>query len=149
VDAVPGPTASFLDAAVLVAQAPLSLSMAVGADDAGELGDGVPDDDAVGPEEDALRNVLVDETRQVLRAVLTDRERAVLTQHFGLDGAAPATLDVVSRSLGVTRERVRQVEVLALRKLRHSRGAARLGSPAVWGDTADSADEPLCTARKH
>jgi len=118
----------YMGAAVRAAQAPLSLSMAVGADGEGQLGDVLPDDAALTPEEDALRRVAAEGTRQVMDEVLSERERTVLTQRFGLDDATPASLDVVGRSLGITRERVRQIEHRALRKMRRPALAAGLQS---------------------
>ena len=123
-----GSDASFIGAAVVAAQAPLSLGMAVGEDGEEQLVDFLPDDAAVTPEEGAVRRVSAEETRQVMDDVLTEREREVLKLRFGLDGSSPESLDVVGRRLGVTRERARQIEAEALRKLRRPTVAARLRS---------------------
>ncbi len=125
-DAVLGADASFIGAAVVAAQAPLSLGMAVGEDGEEQLVDFLPDEAAVTPEEGAVRRVSAEETRQVMHDVLTEREREVLKLRFGLDGSSPESLDVVGRRLGVTRERARQIEAEALRKLRRPTVAARL-----------------------
>lgn len=125
-DAVLGADASFIGAAVTAAQAPLSLGMAVGEDGEEQLVDFLPDEAAVTPEEGAVRRVSAEETRQVMNDVLTEREREVLKLRFGLDGSSPESLDVVGRRLGVTRERARQIEAEALRKLRRPTVAARL-----------------------
>lgn len=125
-DAVLGADASFIGAAVTAAQAPLSLGMAVGEDGEEQLVDFLPDESAVTPEEGAVRRVSAEETRQVMNDVLTEREREVLKLRFGLDGSSPESLDVVGRRLGVTRERARQIEAEALRKLRRPTVAARL-----------------------
>jgi RNA polymerase primary sigma factor len=82
----------------------------------------------VTPEEGAVRRVSAEETRRVMDDVLTERERAVLKLRFGLDGSSPESLDVVGRQLGVTRERARQIEAEALRKLRRPTVANRLRS---------------------
>jgi RNA polymerase primary sigma factor len=125
-DAVLGADASFIGAAVIAAQAPLSLGMAVGEDGEEQLVDFLPDESGVTPEEGAVRRVSAEETRQVMNDVLTEREREVLKLRFGLDGSSPESLDVVGRRLGVTRERARQIEAEALRKLRRPTVAARL-----------------------
>jgi RNA polymerase primary sigma factor len=65
-----------------------------------------------------VRNIAVKEIREVMAGVLTQRERMVLALRCGLDGSGPATVDEVSRRLGVTRERARQIEIKALRKMR-------------------------------
>jgi RNA polymerase primary sigma factor len=104
--------------AAVVAQPPLSLDLAVGEDGEEQLGDFVPDERAVPPEEWALRRLMAAETQRVLEEVLTARQRAVLTLRFGLDGSPPMTLDVVGQRLGLTRERARQIEAEALGSLR-------------------------------
>jgi RNA polymerase primary sigma factor len=123
-----GGDASFIGAAVVAAQAPLSLGMAVGEDGEEQLVDFLPDESALTPEEGAMRRVSAEETRKVMDDVLTEREREVLKLRFGLDGSSPESLDVVGRQLGVTRERARQIEAEALRKLRRPTVAARLRS---------------------
>ncbi len=107
-------------------QSPLSLDRLKKDDGDEQLGDVLPDTSAPTPEERAVGRVATEEIRQVLGDVLTAREREVLQWRFGLDGASPARLDEIGRRLGVTRERVRQIEGDALRKLRQPPVAARL-----------------------
>ena len=116
----------FMSAAVTRALGPLPLSMVMADDDETCLIDILPDPDASMPEDRAMRRVEAEEMRQVLREVLSQREREVLTMCFGLDNTAPRTLEEVSRYLGVTRERVRQIEARALGKLRDPHVVARL-----------------------
>jgi RNA polymerase primary sigma factor len=116
----------FMSAAVTRALGPLPLSMVMADDDETRLIDILPDPDASMPEDRAMRRVEAEEMRQVLREVLSQREREVLTMCFGLDNTAPRTLEEVSRYLGVTRERVRQIEARALGKLREPHVVARL-----------------------
>jgi RNA polymerase primary sigma factor len=118
VDAALGAATQGLSAAIAAVQAPLSLDMEVGEDGELLLSDVLPDESALTPEEGAVRNIAVKEIRQAMAGVLTQRERTVLALRCGLDGSGPATLDEVSRSLGVTRERARQLEIKALRKVR-------------------------------
>ena len=82
------------------------------------LSDVLPDESALTPEEGAVGSIAVNEIREVMAEVLTQRERTVLALRCGLDGSGPATVDEVSRRLGVTRERARQIEIKALRKVR-------------------------------
>ena len=107
-------------------QSPLSLDRLKKDDGDEQLGDVLPDTSAPTPEERAVGRVATEEIRQVLGDVLAAREREVLQWRFGLDGASPARLDEIGRRLGVTRERVRQIEGDALRKLRQPPVAARL-----------------------
>ena len=125
-DATPGAEVAGVGAAVVVTRTPLSLQMAVGEDGEEHLIDVLPDDEAVSPEDGAVGRLAAEEIRQVLTEALSARERAVLTLRFGLDGASPETLDVVGRRLGLTRERVRQIEAEALRKLRRPAVVAHL-----------------------
>ena len=121
-----GADAAFMGAAFLAAQAPLSLDAVMSKDGEEPFIDALADESAVMPEEGAMRRIRAEETRGALSAVLTARERQVLTLHFGLDGATPQPLTEVGRHLGVTRERARQIEAEALRKLRQPTVAARL-----------------------
>ena len=107
-------------AAIAALQPPLSLDLPVGDTGNEHLVDFVPDEQAVLPEEGALQRLLTQETHQILAEVLTERQRAVLTLRFGLDGGTPQTLDVVGQRLGITRERVRQIEGEAVRRVRHA-----------------------------
>ena len=118
VDAALGAATVSLRAAIAAVQAPLSLDMEVGEDGELLLSDVLPDESALTPEEGAVGSVAVNEIWEVMTSVLTQRERTVLALRCGLDGSGPATLDEVSRRLGVTRERARQIEIKALRKVR-------------------------------
>jgi RNA polymerase primary sigma factor len=118
VDAALGAAPVGLSAAIAAVQAPLSLDMEVGEDGDLLLSDVLPDESAPTPEEGAMRRIAVNEIREVMAGVLTQRERTVLALRCGLDGSGPATVDEVSRRLGVTRERARQIEIKALRKIR-------------------------------
>ena len=118
VDAALGVATVGLSAAIAAVQAPLSLDMEVGEDGELLLSDVLPDESALTPEEGAVGSIAVNEIREVMAEVLTQRERTVLALRCGLDGSGPATVDEVSRRLGVTRERARQIEIKALRKMR-------------------------------
>ncbi len=100
------------------ADEPVSLDQPVGDEDNSQLGDFVPDHQAPGPFDVALREILREQVRNAL-ATLTDRERQVLELRFGLLDGKDHTLEEVSRYFNVTRERIRQIEAKALRKLRH------------------------------
>jgi RNA polymerase primary sigma factor len=96
----------------------MSLEMPVGSEDSGMLGDFIEDDTIVGPV-DATSNQLLKEQLHTILNSLSKRERAVLEMRFGLEDGESHTLEEVGRAFGVTRERVRQIESKALRKLRH------------------------------
>lgn len=115
-----------VDAALVAAQPPVSLSMVVGEEGDDQLVDFLPDDTAEIPEDRAIRRIWAHEAAQVMSDVLSEREKAVLTMRFGLDGSSPETLGVVGRRLGVTREAVRRIEVRALDKLRDPAVLSRL-----------------------
>jgi RNA polymerase primary sigma factor len=97
---------------------PVSLEGPVGDGDASILGDFIPDDDAPSPMDAAVRDMLREQVQHALEA-LTERERQVLELRFGLVDGKDHTLDEVSSYFNVTRERIRQIEAKALRKLRH------------------------------
>jgi RNA polymerase primary sigma factor len=118
VEAALGAAPMGLSAAIAALQAPLSLDMEVGEDGEVLLSDVLPDKSALTPEEGAMGRIAVNEIRRVMAGVLTQREHRVLVLRCGLDGSGPATVDEVSRYLGVTRERARQIEIKALRKVR-------------------------------
>jgi len=89
-----------------------------GGDDASQLGDFIEDEDALEPLDAASREMLREQVQSALTA-LSDRERQVLELRFGLLDGKDHTLEEVSRYFDVTRERIRQIEAKALRKLRH------------------------------
>src|SRR5712691_4490718 len=98
--------------------APVSLELPVGEDEEQELGDVLADTESASPEDIATTQTLKDEVQRVLEAVLTPRERLVLQLRFGLGNSQAHPLEQVGRELGITRERVRQIEAGALAKLR-------------------------------
>jgi len=101
-----------------ISQEPMSLEMPVGEEDSSFLGDFIEDDKVIGPVDAAARQLLKEQVRTAL-SVLNDREREVLMMRFGLLDGQEHTLEEVGRFFGVTRERIRQIEAKALRKLRH------------------------------
>ncbi|MCL4238146.1 MAG: RNA polymerase sigma factor RpoD [Anaerolineae bacterium] len=101
-----------------ISQEPMSLEMPVGQEDSSLLGDFIEDDKILGPVDAAARQLLKEQIRGAL-AVLNPREREVLEMRFGLTDGQEHTLEEVGRHFGVTRERIRQIEAKALRKLRH------------------------------
>jgi RNA polymerase primary sigma factor len=101
-----------------ISQEPMSLSMPVGTEDSSELGDFIEDDNVEGPV-DAASNQLLKEQVQSILGSLSTREREVLEMRFGLKDGQGHTLEEVGQEFGVTRERIRQIEAKALRKLRH------------------------------
>jgi RNA polymerase primary sigma factor len=98
--------------------APVSLELPVGEDEEQELGDVLADTESASPEDVATSQTLKDEVQRVLESVLTPRERLVLQLRFGLGNGQAHPLEQVGRELGITRERVRQIEAGALAKLR-------------------------------
>jgi RNA polymerase primary sigma factor len=101
-----------------ISQEPMSLEMPVGQEDSSLLGDFIEDDKLPGPVDAAARQLLKEQVRAAL-AVLSEREREVLEMRFGLRDGQEHTLEEVGKYFGVTRERIRQIEAKALRKLRH------------------------------
>ncbi len=101
-----------------ISQEPMSLEMPIGQEDSSQLGDFIEDDKLPGPVDAASRQLLKEQLRSAL-GVLSDREREVLEMRFGLIDGQDHTLEEVGRHFGVTRERIRQIEAKALRKLRH------------------------------
>jgi RNA polymerase primary sigma factor len=101
-----------------IAQEPVSLETPIGEEDDSHLGDFIEDHDATSPEEHASNELLKEQLESVLDT-LTDREENVLRLRFGLDDGRTRTLEEVGKVFGVTRERIRQIEAKALRKLRH------------------------------
>jgi len=108
-----------------VAQEPMSLETPVGDEDNSELVDFIPDSSLANPVEETDRELLREQMHAVL-GQLSDREREVLSQRFGLRDGESHTLEEVGRAFGVTRERIRQIEAKALRKLRHPTRSRRL-----------------------
>ena len=101
-----------------VAQEPISLESPIGEEEDSHLGDFIPDSDAPIPEEAATHALLKEQLGEVL-ATLTPREAKVLSLRFGIEDGRPRTLEEVGKEFNVTRERIRQIEAKALRKLRH------------------------------
>jgi RNA polymerase primary sigma factor len=101
-----------------VAEEPVSLEVPVGGDDSSLLGDFIEDEDAISPSDAAAREMLREQIQGALN-VLSERERKVLELRFGLNNNKEHTLQEVSHQFDVTRERIRQIEAKALRKLRH------------------------------
>ncbi|BDR58622.1 hypothetical protein XA3_10630 [Xylocopilactobacillus apicola] len=101
-----------------IAQEPVSLETPIGEEDDSHLGDFIEDFDATSPEEHASYELLKEQLEQVLDT-LTEREENVLRLRFGLDDGRVRTLEEVGKVFGVTRERIRQIEAKALRKLKH------------------------------
>ncbi|WP_073507978.1 RNA polymerase sigma factor RpoD [Streptobacillus notomytis] len=100
-------------------QDPISLETPVGSEDDSELGDFVEDDKFLNPHEATVRSVLKEKLNEILRKELNEREEQVLRLRYGLDDGAPKTLEEVGRIFDVTRERIRQIEVKAINKLKN------------------------------
>ncbi len=108
-----------------IAQEPVSLETPIGEEDDSHLGDFIPDDDAPAPAEAASFTLLKEQIMDVLDT-LTPREEKVLKLRFGLEDGRARTLEEVGREFNVTRERIRQIEAKALRKLRHPSRSKKL-----------------------
>ena len=108
-----------------ISQDPVSLETPIGEEDDSHLGDFIKDERTMGPEEYATIEMLKEELAGVL-STLTDREEKVLRLRFGLDDGQCRTLEEVGQIFGVTRERIRQIEAKALRKLRHPSRSRKL-----------------------
>ncbi len=113
--------------ALKATRAPISLETPVGEEDEGELGDFIVDEMAKAPDERAYERILKDETHRVLEETLTPRERLVLQLRFGLGNGHVYPLEKIGEKMGITRERVRQIEAQALHKLRRPQVSRRLG----------------------
>jgi RNA polymerase primary sigma factor len=110
---------------IRVAQEPISLDMPIGEEDESHLSDFLPDEASLAPQDAATNQLLKDQVKKVLN-LLSDREREVLQLRFGLDDGRYRTLDEVGKEFKVTRERIRQIESKALRKLRHPSRSRKL-----------------------
>ncbi len=108
-----------------VAQEPVSLETPIGEEEDSHLGDFIPDEDALAPQ-DAASQLLLKEALDSVLKTLTPREAKVLRLRFGLDDGHPKTLEEVGAQFNVTRERIRQIEAKALRKLRHPQRSKKL-----------------------
>ncbi len=108
-----------------ISQEPVSLETPIGEEDDSHLGDFIKDERNVSPEEYATNELLKDEIAEVL-LTLTEREEKVIRLRFGLDDGKSKTLEEVGQIFGVTRERIRQIEAKALRKLRHPSRSRKL-----------------------
>jgi len=108
-----------------IAQEPVSLETPIGEEEDSHLGDFIEDQEAPAPAEEASYTLLKEQLEDVL-STLTEREQEVLRLRFGLDDGRPRTLEEVGQLFGVTRERIRQIEAKALRKLRHPSRSKKL-----------------------
>ncbi len=108
-----------------IAQEPISLETPIGEEEDSHLGDFIEDRSMVSPAEAVINVNLKDQTAQVLRT-LTPREERVIKMRFGLEDGSEHTLEEVGQSFAVTRERIRQIEAKALRKLRHPSRSRKL-----------------------
>jgi RNA polymerase primary sigma factor len=108
-----------------VSQEPVSLETPIGEEEDSHLGDFIPDNQALAPSDAASHKLLKEQVESVLEG-LTLRERRVLQLRFGLEDGRTRTLEEVGREFNVTRERIRQIEAKALRKLRHPSRSRKL-----------------------
>ena len=108
-----------------ISQDPVSLETPIGEEEDSHLGDFIPDDDVPAPVDAAAYSMLKEQLMEVLDT-LSDREKKVLMLRFGLEDGRPRTLEEVGKEFNVTRERIRQIEAKALRKLRHPSRSKKL-----------------------
>ncbi len=108
-----------------IAQDPVSLETPIGEEEDSHLGDFIPDEDSPAPSDAASFKLLQEQLAEVLHT-LTNREEQVLRLRFGLEDGRPRTLEEVGKAFDITRERIRQIEAKALRKLRHPSRSKRL-----------------------
>lgn len=108
-----------------ISQEPVSLEKPIGEEEDSHLGDFIPDDDAPSPADQAAFTLLKEQLLEVLKG-LTPREEKVLRLRFGLDDGRTRTLEEVGKEFNVTRERIRQIEAKALRKMRHPSRSKKL-----------------------
>lgn len=110
---------------IRAAQEPVSLETPIGEEEDSHLGDFIPDDDAPAPADAASHTLLKEQLNDVL-STLTEREEKILRLRFGLEDGRSRTLEEVGKEFDVTRERIRQIEAKALRKLRHPSRSKKL-----------------------
>ena len=108
-----------------IAQDPVSLETPIGEEEDSYLGDFIPDDDSPAPQDAASYAMLREQIREVLHT-LPPREEQVLKLRYGLEDGRTHTLEEVGKKFNITRERIRQIEAKALRKLRHPSRSKRL-----------------------
>ena len=108
-----------------ISQDPVSLETPIGEEEDSHLGDFLPDENVLAPSDAAARTMLNEQLNEILDT-LTERERKVLTLRFGLIDGRARTLEEVGKEFNVTRERIRQIEAKALRKLRHPSRSKRI-----------------------
>lgn len=108
-----------------ISQEPVSLETPIGEEEDSHLGDFIPDEDAPAPAEAAAYSLLKEQLDEVLMS-LNEREQKVLRLRFGLEDGRARTLEEVGKEFEVTRERIRQIEAKALRKLRHPSRSKKL-----------------------
>jgi RNA polymerase primary sigma factor len=108
-----------------ISQEPVSMEMPIGEENDSNLGDFIEDPDASAPEDAAAHELLKEQMKDILDT-LTEREENVIRLRFGIDDGRTRTLEEVGKVFGVTRERIRQIEAKALRKLRHPSRSKRL-----------------------
>ena len=125
-----------------ISQDPVSLETPIGEEEDSHLGDFIQDNNVEVPADAATYTLLHEQLMDVL-STLTEREQKVLRLRFGLDDGRPRTLEEVGRQFNVTRERIRQIEAKALRKLRHPSRSKILMSKKIW-----EAGKDLCRKRQ-
>ena len=109
-----------------IAQEPVSMETPIGEEEDSHLGDFLEDDKTLQPEEAVASSFLHEQLMESMKQALTDRERAVIELRYGLNGEAPKTLEEVGKIFKVTRERIRQIEAKAIRKLHHPNRSKKL-----------------------
>jgi RNA polymerase primary sigma factor len=108
-----------------ISQEPVSIDMPIGEEEDSSLGEFIEDTKVLAPAEAASRQMLKEQMEDVL-GTLSERERQVLAMRFGIEDGRSRTLEEVGKEFGVTRERIRQIEAKALRKLRHPSRSKKL-----------------------
>ena len=108
-----------------IAQDPVSMETPIGEEEDSHIGDFIVDEKTQQPEEAAATSFLHEQLMDVMQT-LTERERKVLILRYGLDGETPKTLEEVGKIFNVTRERIRQIEAKAIRKLHHPNRSKKL-----------------------